>query len=62
MPKKPRVDAVGCYEKLRTLAEQYKELEQQFREAGNNSLADEEHENYRTMVAAMAVLVRTHGI
>jgi len=47
---------------LRRLAEQYKEREEMFREAGKDRLADLEHEHYRTMIDAMTTLVKTHDI
>ena len=62
MPRKEYVNASNCHAMLRRLAEQYKDRAQQFQEAGKDKLADEEWENYETMIRAMTVLVRTHGI
>jgi len=60
--KKTYVNASRCHDMLRRLAEQYKEREEMFREAGKDRLADLEHEHYRTMIDAMTTLVKTHDI
>ena len=64
MPRKANIpmNAAKCHEQLRRLADDYRQREAQFREAGNDRLADKEHEYYEAMIRAMTVLVRTHNI